>query len=198
MYSEHIDLFPTLAEAAALIYLPPCPYGDASFGVALCTEGSSLVPLMKDPTRAVCARAMGCHHGMPSVPAVGPTASRAGEGCVVLAVPPRVPGEPGRGWAGPLQRRRRPVRSAARRLSPLAALRRCAVLPPHNPERRLRRRGSPSTSQCIMTDAESKGAPRGPLTISKRSAARRGTRPNLTGVGWDGSFSLSESLVPLL
>ena len=71
MYSEHIDLFPTLAEAAALISLPPCPYGDASFGVALCTEGSSLVPLMKDPTRAVRARATGCHHEMPSVSAVG-------------------------------------------------------------------------------------------------------------------------------
>ena len=42
-YSEHVDLFPTLAEAAAGIMLEPCPKGDASFNVALCTEGSSLV-----------------------------------------------------------------------------------------------------------------------------------------------------------
>ena len=44
-----MDLFPTLTEAAAGIKLQPCPKSDASFGVALCTEGSSLVPLMKTP-----------------------------------------------------------------------------------------------------------------------------------------------------
>lgn len=48
-YSEHVDLFPTLAEAAAGIILKPCPKGDASLAVALCTEGSSLVPLMRNP-----------------------------------------------------------------------------------------------------------------------------------------------------
>lgn len=48
-YSEHVDLFPTLSEAAIGVKMPVCPQGDASFKVALCTEGSSLVPLMKDP-----------------------------------------------------------------------------------------------------------------------------------------------------
>ena len=52
-YSEHIDLFPTLAEAAVGVAIPVCPKGDASFGVALCTEGSSLVPMMKDPSTPV-------------------------------------------------------------------------------------------------------------------------------------------------
>ena len=52
-YSEHIDLFPTLAEAAAGVAIPVCPKGDASFDVMLCTEGSSLVPMMKDPTTPV-------------------------------------------------------------------------------------------------------------------------------------------------
>lgn len=33
--------------------VPLCPYGDASFNVQLCTEGTSLVPLMKDPTTPV-------------------------------------------------------------------------------------------------------------------------------------------------
>jgi iduronate 2-sulfatase len=52
-YSEHVDLLPTLSEAAMGIAVPLCPYGDASFKVALCTEGSSLVPLMKDPSTPV-------------------------------------------------------------------------------------------------------------------------------------------------
>ena len=46
---EQVDLFPTLTEAATGIILDPCPKGDASFDVPLCTEGSSLVPLMKNP-----------------------------------------------------------------------------------------------------------------------------------------------------
>ena len=33
--------------------LAKCPPGDASFKVALCTEGSSLVPLMKAPDTAI-------------------------------------------------------------------------------------------------------------------------------------------------
>eukprot|EP01051_Picozoa_sp_SAG22_P004857 SAG22_NODE_273_length_13182_cov_12.693419_2_plen_213_part_00 len=49
-YTEHVDLFPTLTEAAAGITLPPCPHGDRSFAVALCTEGTSLLPLMEHPT----------------------------------------------------------------------------------------------------------------------------------------------------
>merc|ERR1712178_188167 len=39
--------------AAAGIKLDACPSGDASFRVPLCTEGSSLVPLMKDPSKPV-------------------------------------------------------------------------------------------------------------------------------------------------
>jgi len=52
-YTEHVDLFPTLTEAAAGVKLDQCPSGDASFNVALCTEGSSLVPLMRDPSTPV-------------------------------------------------------------------------------------------------------------------------------------------------
>jgi len=52
-YSEHVDLFPTLTEAATGIALEHCPLGDASFGVATCTEGTSLVPLMRDPLKPV-------------------------------------------------------------------------------------------------------------------------------------------------
>jgi len=52
-YSEHVDLFPTLSEAAMGVKMPVCPQGDDSFKVALCTEGSSLVPLMKDPKTAI-------------------------------------------------------------------------------------------------------------------------------------------------
>merc|ERR1712139_111355 len=52
-FSEHVDLFPTLTEAAMGVQLDNCPSGDASFDVALCTEGSSLVPLMKDPSSPV-------------------------------------------------------------------------------------------------------------------------------------------------
>merc|ERR1712217_174422 len=49
----HVDLFPTLTEAAAGVQLKTCPAGDASFHVPLCTEGSSLVPIMRDPSRGV-------------------------------------------------------------------------------------------------------------------------------------------------
>merc|ERR1712224_1108493 len=52
-YSEHVDLFPTLTEAAMGVRLDNCPSGDASFDVDLCTEGSSLVPLMRDPSSPV-------------------------------------------------------------------------------------------------------------------------------------------------
>jgi len=52
-YSEHVDLFPTLTEAAMGIKMPVCPQGDASFKVPFCTEGSSLVPLIKDPKTAI-------------------------------------------------------------------------------------------------------------------------------------------------
>jgi len=52
-YTEHVDLFPTLVEAAAGVKMETCPAGSASFHVPLCTEGSSLVPLMRDPSRPV-------------------------------------------------------------------------------------------------------------------------------------------------
>ena len=81
-YSEHVDLFPTLAEAAAGVRIPRCPSGPAmlnskpectvaalrrpsasahdfdSYDVrvsaaALCTMGNSLVPILHDPTATV-------------------------------------------------------------------------------------------------------------------------------------------------
>jgi hypothetical protein len=39
-YSEHVDLFPTLTEAAALITLPLCPYGGACAIGAAATHAS--------------------------------------------------------------------------------------------------------------------------------------------------------------
>lgn len=52
-YSEHVDLFPTLSEAAMGIEVPFCPPGDLSFKVKLCTEGISLVQLMRTPSKSV-------------------------------------------------------------------------------------------------------------------------------------------------
>ena len=46
--TEYVDLFPTLVEAAGLGTLPTCP--EDSKNVAICTEGTSLMPLMKFPT----------------------------------------------------------------------------------------------------------------------------------------------------
>lgn len=48
-YTEHVDLFPTLTEAAVGTRLDDCPAGDESFSVALCAEGTSLVSLMRSP-----------------------------------------------------------------------------------------------------------------------------------------------------
>ena len=53
---EQVDLFPTLVEAATMhvaggpTVVPHCPGNtQASRGTALCTEGFSLIPLIKDP-----------------------------------------------------------------------------------------------------------------------------------------------------
>ncbi|ELT89141.1 hypothetical protein CAPTEDRAFT_221773 [Capitella teleta] len=43
--TEFVDLFPTLAEAAGLPKIPLCPENSAN--IATCTEGISMVPLMK-------------------------------------------------------------------------------------------------------------------------------------------------------
>lgn len=43
---ELVDIFPTLAEAAGLPPLSLCPV--SSFNIRLCTEGASLMPLIKD------------------------------------------------------------------------------------------------------------------------------------------------------
>lgn len=45
--TEFVDLFPTLAEAAGLPQIPLCARGAES--VTTCTEGVSMVPLMKNP-----------------------------------------------------------------------------------------------------------------------------------------------------
>ena len=45
-FTEHIDLFPTLTELALGYTLPRCPDGPPQLTTALCTMGSSLVPLM--------------------------------------------------------------------------------------------------------------------------------------------------------
>lgn len=52
-YTEHADLFPTLVEAATGETLPACPMGNRSFKVLTCTEGSSLIPLVKEPKKAI-------------------------------------------------------------------------------------------------------------------------------------------------
>ena len=46
---EFVDIFPTLVEAAGLEKLALCP--ENSHNVTLCTEGSSLIPLIKSPKR---------------------------------------------------------------------------------------------------------------------------------------------------
>ena len=45
--TEFVDLFPTLAEAAGLPTIPLCP--EHSSHIPVCTEGVSLVPLIKNP-----------------------------------------------------------------------------------------------------------------------------------------------------
>ena len=54
-YSEHVDLYPTLAEAAAGVIIPKCPAGEAMLSTALCTMGNSLVPILHDPKAVVAA-----------------------------------------------------------------------------------------------------------------------------------------------
>lgn len=52
-YSSHVDLYPTLVEAALGEQMPKCPAGKAMQDVQFCTMGSSLVPLIKDPQSIV-------------------------------------------------------------------------------------------------------------------------------------------------
>jgi hypothetical protein len=51
--AEHIDLFPTLAEIAAGVTIPPCPMGAAQLTTALCTMGNSLAPLIRGTKQEV-------------------------------------------------------------------------------------------------------------------------------------------------
>ena len=50
MYTEHVDVMPTLAKLALGIDVPACGSASSSFETAQCTEGVSLVPLMSAPT----------------------------------------------------------------------------------------------------------------------------------------------------
>jgi len=52
-YTEHVDLFPTLVEAATGETLQACPPGNESFKVLTCTEGTSLIPLVTAPNTAI-------------------------------------------------------------------------------------------------------------------------------------------------
>ena len=47
--TEFVDLFPTLAEAAGIPTVPMCPKNSSQ--IELCSEGVSLMPLIKDPQR---------------------------------------------------------------------------------------------------------------------------------------------------
>ncbi len=47
---ELVDLFPTIIDAAGLPPVPICPE-DTSVSTPLCSEGTSLMPLITDPTR---------------------------------------------------------------------------------------------------------------------------------------------------
>ncbi|KAH3698046.1 hypothetical protein DPMN_085561 [Dreissena polymorpha] len=49
--TEFVDLFPTLVEAASLPRLPECP--DDSQNVSTCTDGKSLLPLIRNPNRPI-------------------------------------------------------------------------------------------------------------------------------------------------
>jgi iduronate 2-sulfatase len=49
--TELVDLFPTLVEAAGLKKLPVCPKNSAN--VSLCSEGSSLIPLIRKPLKPI-------------------------------------------------------------------------------------------------------------------------------------------------
>ena len=40
-YTEHIDLFPTLAEVAAGVTILPCPAGRSQLTTTLCTMGTA-------------------------------------------------------------------------------------------------------------------------------------------------------------
>ncbi|KAK7103163.1 iduronate 2-sulfatase-like [Littorina saxatilis] len=48
-FAEAVDLFPTLAELAGLVVPPTCPENDAD--IPLCTQGSSLVPVIHNVTK---------------------------------------------------------------------------------------------------------------------------------------------------
>eukprot|EP01050_Picozoa_sp_SAG11_P032808 SAG11_NODE_10840_length_802_cov_1.297297_1_plen_210_part_01 len=51
-YTEHVDLWPTLAELATGRAVSPCPSGAALLATAVCTMGRSLAPIMRSPAAA--------------------------------------------------------------------------------------------------------------------------------------------------
>ena len=52
-YTEHVDIYPTLATLAAGTKIPQCPRGPTQRDVILCVHGADLSPLLKDPNAAV-------------------------------------------------------------------------------------------------------------------------------------------------
>ncbi|XP_067674596.1 iduronate 2-sulfatase-like [Haliotis asinina] len=59
-FTEFVDLFPTLAEAAELPKIETCP--EHSQNVTLCTEGLSLMPLVKNPNTTLKTAAFSQYH----------------------------------------------------------------------------------------------------------------------------------------
>lgn len=59
--AELVDVFPTLAELAGLRVPPTCP--PDPFGVPFCTEGASLVPVLRNVTRSYAARSRSSDSG---------------------------------------------------------------------------------------------------------------------------------------
>eukprot|EP01062_Namystynia_karyoxenos_P026724 TRINITY_DN2067_c0_g5_i1.p2 TRINITY_DN2067_c0_g5~~TRINITY_DN2067_c0_g5_i1.p2 ORF type:complete len:542 (+),score=187.98 TRINITY_DN2067_c0_g5_i1:81-1706(+) len=87
-YTSHADVFPTLVEAALGSSLERCPDGDGSFKVATCTEGYSLLPLMRNaatpaPNHAFSQYPRSTSHGGDAQPSSPSPCITAGDTCTM-------------------------------------------------------------------------------------------------------------------